>query len=258
MSARVTAVKHQTERRAKRSAWRTVRSLLLLVLLGEVGTAMWRSPALCVRQVVVEGIALTRPEQVVREMRIGNGDSWVFLPTSRIAHRIQCLPTVAEAVISRGMPGKVTVRVFERQPVALLLTSNGGYWVDERGVPFWKTEQAKGLPTIRVDTPLPVVLGRAVRNKPVQTALEILHRYVPEYQLPVAQIVVDREGNLCLNMREGLPLVKIGDSTGLPQKMMRTAELWTQPQIVQQAEYLDVSCVDKPVWKPREKGKGAL
>lgn len=258
MSARGAVRKRQAEQRAERRVWRTMRVILLLVLLGEIGAAMWRSPALSVRQVIVEGIALTRPEQVVREIRIGNGDSWVFLPTSRIAHRVQRLPTVAEAVVSRGMPGKVYVRVFERQPVALLLNGNGGYWLDERGVPFWKTTQAKGLPAIRSDTPLPIVLGRAIQHKPVQTALEILCRYVPEYQLPVVQIVVDREGNLCLNMREGLPPVKIGDSTELPRKMMRTAELWTQLQIIRQAEYLDVSCVDKPVWKPRENRKGAL
>ncbi len=258
MRARGVAIRHQTERRVKRSVWRTMRGLLLLVLLAEVGTAMWRSPAFSVRQVVVEGIALTRPEQVVHEIRIGNGDSWVFLPASRIAHRIQRLPTVAEAVVSRGMPGKVIVRVFERQPIALLRTANGGYWVDERGVPFWKTELAQGMPTVRIDTPLPVALGQPIRSKSVQTALEILCRYSPEYQLPVAQIVVDREGNLCLNMREGLPLVKIGDSTELPRKMMRTAELWTQPQIIRQAEYLDVSCVDRPVWKPKENRKGAL
>lgn len=258
MNARGAVRKRQTKQRAERSVWRTVRVLLLLVLLAEVGAAMWHSPALSVKQVIVEGVALTRPEQVIREIRIGDRSSWVFLPTSRIAHRMQRLPTVAEAVVSRGMPGKVYVRVFERQPVALLLTGNDGYWVDERGVPFWKTTQAKGLPSIRSDTPLPIVLGRVVQHKPVQTALEILYRYVPEYQLPVAQIVVDREGNLCLNMREGLPLVRIGDSTELPRKMMRTAELWTQPQIVQQAEYLDVSCVDKPVWKPRAKRKEAL
>jgi cell division protein FtsQ len=177
---------------------------------------------------------------------------------SRIARRIQRLPTVTDAVVSRGLPGKVYVRIFERRPLALLLAANGGYWVDERGVPFWKTERASGLPTIRMERPLSVVPGRAVQNKSVQTAIEILYRYVPEYRLPVVQIVVDREGNLCLNMREGLPLVRIGDGTGLPQKMMRIAELWAQPQIVHQAEYLDVSCVEKPVWKPRRKGKEVL
>lgn len=258
MNPRGVARKRQTEQQTERSVWRAVKTLILLVLFGEVGAAMWRSPALSVKQVVVEGIVLTRPEQVIRQVGIGDESSWVFLPTSRIAHRMQRLPTVAEVVVSRGLPGKIYVRVFERQPVALLLTGGGGYWVDERGVPFWKTTQSHGLPAIRSNTPLPIVLGRAVQSRPVQTALEILYRYVPEYQLPVAQIVVDREGNLCLNMKEGLPLVKIGDSTELPQKMMRTAELFTRPQIVQQAEYLDVSCVDKPVWKPRAKGKEAL
>ncbi|MCS6829086.1 MAG: FtsQ-type POTRA domain-containing protein [Armatimonadota bacterium] len=257
MNARGVAGRRQTEQRTGRNVWRTMKTVLLLVLVGELGVALYTSPALSVKQVIVEGTVLTRPEQVIREIGISNNSSWVFLPMSRIAHRVQLLPTVAEAVVSRGMPGKVYVRVFERQPVALLLTKDGGYWVDEQGVAFWQTTQARGLSIIRSEAQLPVTVGRAVQNKPVQTAIEILHRYVPEYRLPVAQIVVDREGNLCLNMKEGLPPVKIGSSVDLPQKMVRTAELWAQPQIVRQAEYLDVSCVDKPVWKPREK-KGAM
>lgn len=258
MNARSTTTRRPAGQRSERGIWRVWKSALLVVLLAEIGWALWTSPALSVKHVYVEGIALTRPEQVVRASRISSGSSWFFLPVSRIAYRLQGLPTVAEAVVSRGLPGRVYVRVFERQPLALLCTADGSSWIDARGVPFWKTNQAGQLPVIRVDSPLQITLGRAVQNKPVQTALEILYRYVPEYQLPVAQIEVDREGNLCLNMRRGLPQVKIGDSAELPQKMLRTAELWTQPQIVQQAEYLDVSCIDKPVWKPRTKGKGAL
>lgn len=258
MSTRSGTMRRPVEQRSERRGWRVCKSLLIMALLAEIGLALWTSPALSVKHVYVEGIVLTRPEQVVSGSRIRNGSSWFFLLTSRIVHQLQGLPTVAEAVVSRGLPGRVYVRVFERQPVALLSTADGSYWVDSRGVPFWKTRQAGILPVIRVDAPLAVEMGRVVNNKSVQTALEILDRYVPEYQLPVAQIVVDREGNLCLNMRRGLPQVRIGDSAELPQKMLRTAELWTQPQIVQRAEYLDVSCVDKPVWKPRAKEKGAL
>jgi len=148
--------------------------------------------------------------------------------------------------------------VFERQPVALLCTGDGAYWVDERGVPFWQPEAKSVLPAIRVETSLKVVMGRAINHDGVQSALEILCRYLPKYPLPVAEITVDREGNLCLNMRGGLPHVRIGDGAELSQKMVRTAELWSHPQIVRQAEYFDVSCVDKPVWKPRATAKGAM
>ncbi|MCS6949000.1 MAG: FtsQ-type POTRA domain-containing protein [Armatimonadota bacterium] len=243
--------------RTRRNNWRLLQRVLLLLLLAEVGAAVWSSPIFWVREVTVEGIALTRPEEVVHVMRLGERNNWVFLSPSRLAQRLQSLPAVADAVVARRIWGKVSVRVFERQPLALLRTTKGSYWIDARGVPFWRTEQAAGLPEIHVQAPFSVTLGRAVSNKSVQSALEILYRYVPEHHLPVAQIVVDREGNLCLNMKGRLPRVKIGDSTGLARKMARAAELWQQPQLVQQAEYLDVSYVDKPVWKPRANGKGA-
>jgi cell division septal protein FtsQ len=258
MRARSTPVCRPLEQRPMRKVWRAWKYFLLVILLVEVVLAMWTSPAFRVKHVFVDGIHLTLPEQVMRESHIRRGSSWVFLSPSRIAQRLEELPTVAEAVVSRGMLGRVYIRVFERQPVALLTAAGSSSWVDARGVPFWKTNQAGQLPQIRVEMPLTITLGRSIQNKPVQTAIEILYRYVPEYQLPVTQIVVDREGNLCLNMKRGLPQVKIGDNVALPQKMRRTAELWTQPHIVEQAEYLDVSCVDRPVWKPRARGKGAL
>lgn len=258
MSTRSTTVRHTSVPQAKRRGWRALRFVLTVALVVEVGIALWRSPALSVKEVYVDGIVLTAPEQVVQVARIDEGCSWTALVPSRIEQRLRRLPTVAEAVVSRGLIGRVHIRIFERQPVALLYTSTGSYWVDARGVPFWKTKQAGGLPVVRVDTPLQVVLGEVVRNKSVQSALEILTRYLPEYPLPIAKITVDREGNLCLNMREGLPPVRIGDGTALSEKMMRAAELWTHSQIIQKAEYLDVSCVDRPVWKPRHRGKGGV
>lgn len=229
-----------------------------MALVVEAGIALWRSPAMCVKEVYVEGIVLTAPEQVVQVARIDGGCSWIALAPSRIAQRLRRLPTVAEAVVSRGLVRRVHIRIFERQPVALLYTSAGSYWVDARGVPFWKTKQTGGLPVVRVDAPLQIVPGKVIHNRSVQSALEILTRYLPKYPLPIVQITVDREGNLCLNMRDGLPLVRIGDGTALSEKMMRTAELWTHSQIIQQAEYLDVSCVERPVWKPRYRGKGGV
>lgn len=258
MNTRSVTIRHTSTPQAKRSGWRALRFVLTVALVVEVGIALWRSPALSIKDVYVEGVVLTAPEQVVQVARIDEGCSWIALAPSKIEQRLRRLPTVAEAVVSRGLWGRVHIRIFERQPVALLCTPAGSYWVDARGVPFWKTKQAGGLPVVRVDAPLQVVLGKIVHNRSVRSALEILTRYLPEYPLPIAQITVDREGNLCLNMRDGLPPVRIGDGTALSEKMMRTAELWTHSQIVQQAEYLDVSCVDRPVWKPRHRGKGGV
>lgn len=258
MSQRKPIVRRPPGRQLKRGVWGLIGLILTLALCVEVLAAVWRSPALCIRDVYVEGIALTPPQQIVQEARIADGRSWLFFMPSRVAQKIQQLPTVADVVVARSLPGRVTIRVFERQPVALLATPAGSYWLDARGVAFWKTARANGLPVIRMETAVPVVLGRVVQNRSVQAALEILIRYLPEYPLPIEQITVDREGNLCLNMKDGHPPVRIGDSTSLSEKMIRTAQLWMHPEIVKQAEYLDVSCVDKPVWKRRRGSKEGI
>lgn len=258
MSQRKPTVRRPQGQRAKHGVLGLFRLLLVLALCVEVLAALWRSPALCIRDVYVEGIALTSPQQIVQGALIADGRSWLFFMPARVAERIQQLPTVADVVVARSLPGRVTIRVFERQPVALLATPEGSYWLDAQGVAFWKTERANGLPVIRLETRVPVVLGRVVGNRSVQAGLEILVRYLPEYPLPIAQITVDREGNLCLNMKDGHPPVRIGDSTSLSEKMMRTAQLWMYPEIVKQAEYLDVSCVEKPVWKRRQGSKEGI
>lgn len=258
MSGKATRIRRAPEAPSKRSGWKKLRSLLALALLVEVAAALRFSPAFAIREVRVEGIRLTTPTQVIQAARVADGSNWLLLHRAQISRRLEQVPTIAEAVVSYGMPGKVKIRVFERQPVASLRTADRAYWVDELGVPFWQSDGSVVMPTIRVEAPLKVVLGRPITNASVKSALEIIGRYLPEYPLPVAEITIDREGNLCLNMKGGLPPVRLGDGTALADKMILTAELWTQSQVVQQAEYFDVSCVEKPVWKPREGAKGAL
>lgn len=232
-----------------------LRRALLTVLVAEVGLALWSSPAFRIDTVRVEGTRLTSSAEVIKTLRVQSQSSWVFFSTGRATRRLQQLPTVAEALVWRQPIGDIRVKIFERQPVAHLQTPSDAYWLDSRGIAFWRTGSAKGLPVIRLEEPLPITPGQPVAERSVQAALEVLCRYAPRHLLPVTKVEVDREGNLCLNMKEGKPQVRIGDSRSLEQKMERIAQLWAHPQIVQRAEYLDVSCVEKPVWKPRGGGR---
>lgn len=257
MYLRKAHVRRPSWRRRKHNGWLVARRVLWLTLIIEIIVALLYSPALMVRRVVVEGTSLTRSDEVVRTARIVDGSQWLLLPVSRITKRLEALPTVSEAVVARGMPNTVHIRVLERRPLALLRTQWNSYWIDENGVLFWKSSQAQGLPVIQWQARTPVVLGQAVQNRSVRTALEILYRYVPRYQLPVEQITVDLEGDICLNMRDGL-LVKMGDSADLQQKVVLISSLRQTTRIIQNTVYVDVSCVEKPVWKPRDNQKGAL
>lgn len=232
-----------------------LRRLLLTVLVAEAGLVLWSSPPLRVDTVRVEGARLTSQAEVIKAIPVQRQSSWALFSTRRAARRLQQLPTVAEALVWRQPIGVVRVKIFERQPAAHLQTPTDACWLDSRGIAFWRTASANGLPVIRVERPLPIILGQPVTERSVQAALEVLCRHAPKHLLPVTKVEVDREGNLCLNMKEGKPQVRIGDSRSLEQKMERTAQLWAHPQIIQHAEYLDVSCVEKPVWKPRWGGR---
>ncbi|MGI4789082.1 MAG: hypothetical protein ACRYFS_09555, partial [Janthinobacterium lividum] len=66
------------------------------------------------------------------------------------------------------------------------------------------------------------------------------------------KIVVDQNLNLCLN-RKNRPQIRLGQPDALPWKMaLADAALSAYGgALSQRASYIDVSCPQQPVWRPR-------
>lgn len=96
---------------------------LLLVGLAVVGLAVGaygitRSPLLDVDDVVVQGTARVPHAEVVRTAGLSGRTAMVDLDGPTIARRVERLPWVEHAEVTKEWPGRVRIDVVERTPVA--------------------------------------------------------------------------------------------------------------------------------------------
>jgi cell division protein FtsQ len=91
------------------------------------------SPLLDVDRVVVKGTLRTTTEQVAQAADVHTGDAMLWFDGGAAAARIDALPWVRRAHVSREWPGTVRITVIERVPTAWVDTGNGAALVDARG-----------------------------------------------------------------------------------------------------------------------------
>ena len=77
-----------------------------------------QSPFLSVEHVQVEGSTKATRLAVERAADVEHGSALLFLDTGAIAERVEALPWVAHATVSRDLPNGITITVEERLPVA--------------------------------------------------------------------------------------------------------------------------------------------
>ena len=89
---------------------------------------------LTVRNVTVEGRERTTPEAVLAALGVARGDPMAGFDPGGARERIEALPWVREAVVSRGLPDRIRVTLIERRPFALWQRRGTLAVVDRDGV----------------------------------------------------------------------------------------------------------------------------
>ncbi|MPZ49936.1 MAG: FtsQ-type POTRA domain-containing protein [Dehalococcoidia bacterium] len=113
--------------------WRLFLALLPLVLVAAGTFTLLRSPWLTVQEIRIAG-AETLDAAGLAELSDLQGRSMLSLPVDEATERLQALPQVRTASISREWPQTVTIHVEERVPFAFWSTGNRDYVVDADGV----------------------------------------------------------------------------------------------------------------------------
>ena len=85
-----------------------------------------------VRSVQVSGVRYLTPQAVVRRLGVDTTAS-VWADLAPLERRVEALPQVAEADVSRRLPGTLVVRIVENLPVALVAGRGGLKPYDARG-----------------------------------------------------------------------------------------------------------------------------
>ena len=145
-SRRIAVRRDQGRRRLKRF------TMVLGVAASLVaGLVAIQSPLLDVDRIRVEGTAHTDVTEVRRVARIDRGDTMAGVDTARSADRIERLPWVERATVTRRWPGTIEIEVTEREPLAVVVVAEGRVaLVDEDGrvLEVMRSQTPTGLPEV--------------------------------------------------------------------------------------------------------------
>jgi cell division protein FtsQ len=228
--------------------------LLLIALVLECGAAVFTSPALHVRKVRVNGIeGLTPTEALVSlsQARVSPHSHIVLYPTERLAHSLQSLPWVAKASVRRHLPDTLEVQLIPRIPIALLVTREGKWELDANGIPIRMARSQSLSSKITLAAPAKIVFGRPVEVPGVAGAIAIAANNVGLKPLPITEIRVDQNAELCLNMRDGIQ-IQLGTADNLEDKLALIRRIYEgMPGIEEQMQMIDVRCPEAPACIPR-------
>ncbi|HAY51985.1 MAG TPA: hypothetical protein DCY30_08165 [Acidimicrobiaceae bacterium] len=115
---------------------RRLRLLLLIIAvlsLGVGGYFLSKSSLFDVDEIVIEGVSIELEGEVIEAADINKGKPLLEVDSSSSSKRIEAIPWVREARISRSWGGTITIRVSTREPVAAFLSEEGWVVVDIEG-----------------------------------------------------------------------------------------------------------------------------
>jgi cell division protein FtsQ len=158
MSARGRSSRDRFARRAWARRWATLRrvavGVVLVALVAGAGWLVFVSKVLAVQQVQVSGLRTLSPDRVTAAAAVPLGVPLARVDVDAVQSRVEHVPAVDGADISRSWPHTVTVEVTERTPVAALRRHGRFRLVDAEGVLFRSLpEPPKRLPVMTAAGP---------------------------------------------------------------------------------------------------------
>lgn len=257
----IPAPKRRTHRRAPRDWERINRAMRVIASAGlavEVGLLLFANPYLRVTKVRVDGAQTLSPAQVYAEAQVPpRANIFRLALREPLVRRLEQDPLVDHATRRIQLPDTLVLTVAERQPFATL-SSGGRYWLlDRKGVPYQTLDKPyPQVPLVAVQDAAEgtqgIVLGQPLHTRWLAQTYNLMGLLARSRTLEAAKISVDQNANICLNRADKLQIL-LGQPEALPQKvaLAEAAVAANGGTIARRAAYIDVSCPDLPVWKPR-------
>ena len=200
------ASRRRFARRAWARRWANLRRLfLLLVLVAMVAGAVWLvffSSVLSVRNVHVAGVRTVPAEAVTKAAAVPLGEPLASVDVDQVQERVESLPVVEHADISRSWPHTVSIQVTERTPVAAVRSGGAYRLIDAEGVMYRTVSSPqKRLPVMTIGTQPAVSHDAATEAAAVVEALP--HRLAKR----VSTVDADTMDSIELRLHDGRRVV---------------------------------------------------
>jgi cell division protein FtsQ len=212
------------------SPWRT--AFFGLAAAGLIGILAWvllGSRLLVVRSVAVTGTDLVPASQVLAAADVPTGEPLMRVNTGGVAGRVERIPQVRSATVSRAWPDRLVITVVERKP-ALAIPAGSGYdLVDQTGVILQNVSQRPtGLPRF-------VPVGALPGNPGLRAAASVVRSLPSNVTRRVKSVTAPTADSVTLYLTGGVT-VDWG-STGLTAQKDRVLTILLHTH----AHYYDVS-----------------
>ena len=195
LPARLYAARMRTRSRRRRLTVTLTVTACLFALVGYL--LLWHTALIAVRGVHVRGTKSVTAATVLTAAQIRTGSPMAALDTAAVAARIERIPQVASATVSRDWPGTVEISVVERVAAALVPDAAGYAIVDGGGVVFGQSAAVRsGLPVIDVS-------GAAEDAEVVPGALAALRALPAALDRRIASITATDPYAITLTLTDG-------------------------------------------------------
>jgi len=209
----------RARQRRLRAAMPWAVTLGVLLAVGALAWVVYGTSLLGVREVRVVGTDSLTPSQVEEAAAVRMSEPLARVDVDGIRARVQALPAVERAVVSRGWPSTLEVQVVERTPVAAVPVGEQFSLIDAEGVAFRTVaKRPAGLPVVRLAAPGPADIN-------TRSALVVLSSLTAELREQLVSISVPAPAQVSLGLRRNRTIVWGDDTESEKKAQVATALL---------------------------------
>ncbi len=152
-------------------------ALAAFAIVAGVGWALLGDRLLVVRSVTVTGTHLVGSSRVIAAADVPPGTPLLRVDTGAVARRVEAIPQVASARVTKDWPDHLVIAVTERVPVLAVKMAGGGYdLVDPTGVPVrWAKNRPVALPQLLTSLPGSALAGAPSVSAAAAVLAELQH-----------------------------------------------------------------------------------
>jgi cell division protein FtsQ len=235
--------------------WRIL-VLLTLAFGFEMAAAALTSPLLGINHIQVRNMERLLPAEAATTTRataVPAGTNLLRAPLEQIERQMRALPWVQSVKVSRQFPHGLRVQFTQRNPAVIAQIGARRYEVSSNCIPIRpaRAGQAGSLPLIVMKRAFEPRFGIAIPDEALQAAINIYYDANHQQIVHIAKIEVDQNGNICLNMKDGIQ-IQIGQTDDLATKLKYVQRIYEQdPEVSQRMVAINLSYPNLPACTPR-------
>jgi cell division protein FtsQ len=198
----------------------------VVLVIGALLWMVYATPVLGVREVRVVGTEALTATEVETAAAVPMSEPLARLDLDAVRARVQGLPAVDHATVSRSWPSAVVVEVVERTPVAAIRAGKEFTLIDGQGVPFRTVaRKPSGIPLAALPQPGPADVN-------TRAMLTVLDALTDELRGQLLQISVPAPARIELTLRKDRRVIWGDDSASETKAQVSTALLKRRGQTI--------------------------